>query len=245
MLSDISAQNDFDNLQKLDSGIKNEKLDQSLNLGSAYSKNDYQFDSKVSSVQRDLSLENSTNGYNSILNSSDVSNTENNDKMETLRKGNNHKGLSQIKSKSILHSSSSKSMMRIKSSAKLFTIDKNTLPDNEEEKELGGGLVLAENFSKQSYDSENISELSTGDSAYPIVAFQNRCVKEFEPKITMKAINENQATLINYISKVPMHTKLKYQSPMQTKQVSSPPQQISTSDISDSISPQNINMNEK
>ena len=66
---------DFKNLQILEESENNEK---SLNLGSEYSNNEYQFDDKVSSVQRDLSLENCTDEYNSILNSSDLSNSENN-----------------------------------------------------------------------------------------------------------------------------------------------------------------------
>jgi hypothetical protein len=193
----------------------------------------------VSSVQRDLSLENCTDEYNSILNSSDVSNTENNDQIGVLRDNpeGQRRGLYKELSKGMLHNNSSQGMNRIKSSAKLFTIDKNILPDNEEEKELGGGLRMAADISKQSYESENISDMSTGDSAYPVVAFNNRLVKEFEPKISMKFINSTQNNLVNYISRVPAHTKLKYESPMHTKTIQSPPQQASFSDLSDSAAP--------
>lgn len=59
--------------------------------------------------------------------------------------------------------------------------------------------------------------MSTGDSAYPVVSFNNRVVKEFEPKVSIKTINNKQRELINYISKVPRHTKLIYQSPMVIK----------------------------
>lgn len=113
------------------SEVKSDK-NKSLNLGSEYAHNCYQFDDKVSSVQRDLSLENSTDGYNSILGSSDVSNLENN------RQG----GMTRMKSKYSL--GLNKGMARIKSSVKLFTVDSHKLPVNEDEKELGGGLVQKE-----------------------------------------------------------------------------------------------------
>ena len=52
----VNFAEDFKNLEKLDSDKLNKSY--SLDLGSAYNQNDYQFDDKVSSVQRDLSLDN-------------------------------------------------------------------------------------------------------------------------------------------------------------------------------------------
>lgn len=197
---------DFQNLEKLNSDRSNEPGNQSLNLGSVYSNNEYQFDEKVSSVQRDLSLDNCTDEYNSILNSSDVSNTENNDKIDNLNSY-PHGGLSRDKTLGKLSTAGLHSMSRVKSSVKLFTVD------DEEHK---------------SYDSESISDLSTGDSAYPVVAFKHRMVKEFEPKISINYINTKQKNIFEErMSRVPNHTKVKYEPPMESKFVYSPPYQSS------------------
>lgn len=230
ILSCISADKNVHDLNhNFDDNVDNKN--QSLDLGSNYDKNEYMFDDKVSSVQRDLSLDNSTNEYNSQL----MDLTENEDNVDNLKNYVNG-GLTKMKSKGMLHSSSSKGMARIKSSTKLFTIHRNIAPLDEDEKELGGHLIQGNDVSA-SYESENVSDLSTGDSAYPVVAFNNRCIKEFEPKITMKVINDHQRSLINYISKVPNHTKLKYESPMHSKWINSPPQQNSLSDLSDPATP--------
>lgn len=164
---------DFQNLDNLNMSKNSDN--QSLNLGSEYNNNEYQFDDRVSSVQRDLSLDNCTDEYNSILNSSDMSNSENNDKIENLR---NQKigGLTRDKTKGKLSSAGLQGMARVKSSVKLFTVD---------------------NDQYKSYDSENFSDLSTGDSAYPVLAFKQRAIKEFEPKITINYINNKQKDIIN------------------------------------------------
>ena len=86
--------------------------------------------------------------------------------------GQTNHGMFRGKSKAMLHSGSTHGMARIKSSAKLFTVDRNIIPHSEVERELGG--VLRQDKSFKSYDSENISDMSTGDSAYPVVAFNNR-----------------------------------------------------------------------
>jgi len=192
---------DFKNLKKIDSERHSEHVD-SLNLGSDYDNNEYQFDDKVSSVQRDLSLANCTDEYNSILNSSDVSNDENNDRIATLKKAG---GLKRNDTSAKLGSLGSGGMSRIKSSAKLFTLP---------------------NHPERSFDSESISNLSTGDSAYPVLAFEQRTVKKFEPKITINFINKKQFNIIGKgMSRVPTHTKLRYEPPLKSKYVSSPPQQ--------------------
>lgn len=204
---------DFKNLKNLDVSDKNEN---SLNLGSEYSQNEYQFDDKVSSVQRDLSLENCTDEYNSILNSSDVSNSENNNSFKKKRIG----GLSKNKSKAQL--GGLQGMARIKSSVKLFTVDNNVQPDNEEEKILGGKLTHNRK-KKNPNDSVSISDLSTGDSAYPVIAFKSRVIKEFEPKVSIFSINMRQLEIQNNLNRVPRHTKLLYEEPIHSKEVNSPP----------------------
>lgn len=200
---------DFMNLQKLDSQNLENK-DNSLNLGSAYGNNEFQYDDKVSSVQRDLSIENLTDEYKSIMNSSDMSNSENDDRVENLRykdKG----GLKRDKTYGKLSNAGmNHGMARIKSSVKLFAFDKN---DND-----------------NSLDSESISDLSTGDSAYPILSFKQRIVKEFESKIGMMNMHNNQNNVIKMrprMSRVPCHTKLTYEPPILSKFVSSPPHQAS------------------
>ena len=206
---------DFKNLKNLEVSENNEK---SLNLGSEYSQNEYQFDDKVSSVQRDLSLENWTDEYNSILNSSDVSNSENNNSLK--KKNNKIGGLSKNKSKAQL--GGLQGMARIKSSVKLFTVDDNEEPDNEEEKILGGKLIHKKK-KKNPNDSVSISDLSTGDSAYPVLAFKSRIIKEFEPKVSIFSINMKQLEIQSNFSKVPRHTKLRYEEPIHWKEVNSPP----------------------
>lgn len=220
-ISDVdNFEDDFRNLQRFDSGKRSNDNDQSLNLGSAYSNNDYQFDDKVSSVQRDLSLDNCTDEYNSILNPSDMSNRDDCDRATSGRKfGKLSKAVSKANFGG-LHS-----MARIKSSVKLFTVDTNAVPDNEDELELGGKLIRQS--SRHSTDSENISDLSTGDSAYPVVAFKARVVKEFEPKVSIYLINKRQMEIQNAVSRVPKHTKLQYEAPIESKIVQSPPLQSS------------------
>ena len=186
---------DFKNLEKLDSDRLQDDVNQSLNLGSAYSNNEYQFDDKVSSVQRDLSLDNCTDEYNSILNSSDMSNAENNDRIGAL--GNNRVGgLTRDKTKAKLGGLGSHGMARVKSSVKLFTVEKSP---------------------QGSYDSESFSDLSTGDSAYPVLAFKQRVVKEFEPKVSINYMNMQQSSMVGWMNRVPTHTKLKYEPPMKSK----------------------------
>ena len=196
---------DFKNLEKLDS----DRLDGSgsLNLGSAYSQNEYQFDDKVSSVQRDLSLDNCTDEYNSIMNSSDISNSENNDRVAKLGEK-SKKGLMRDKTLGKLSQPTlNNGMARIKSSAKLFTLE-NQIDD-------------------KSYESEWISELSTGDSAYPVISFKQRIVKEFEPKISIYNMNKSQLNKKTRMSRIPCHTKLTYEPPIRSKFVNSPPNQSS------------------
>jgi hypothetical protein len=153
-------------------------------------------------VQRDLSLANSTDQYNSILSSSDVSNNENNDKISTLRKG---KELYRDQTKGKLGQVSSHGMSRVKSSAKLFVIQNN----------------------EKSFESESASDLSTGDGAYPVLAFRQRTIKEFEPKITINYINNKQKNILGQMSRVPTFAKLRYEPPMKSKDVYSPPQSSS------------------
>lgn len=196
---------DFMNLQKLDSQNLESK-DNSLNLGSVYNNNDFQYDDKVSSVQRDLSLENLTDEYKSIMNSSDMSNSENDDRIENLR----NKGIGGLKRDKthgkLSNAEMDHGMARIKSCAKLF--------------------VFGNNADDNSLDSESISDLSTGDSAYPILSFKQRIVKEFEAKVGMMKMHNNQNNVIKMrprMSRVPCHTKLTYEPPILSKFVNSPP----------------------
>jgi hypothetical protein len=168
--SSVDFAADFKNLEKLDSQILDDK-DNSLNLGSAYDNNEYQFDEKVSSVQRDLSLDNLTDEYKSIMNSSDMSNSENDDRVENLRRKG---GLTRDKTYGKLSNAGmNHGMTRIKSSAKLFVFD-----DSDHDK---------------SNETESYSDLSTGDSAYPVLSFKHRIIKEFEVNIGM--INMNKKPL--------------------------------------------------
>ena len=116
-------------------------------------------------------------------------------------------------------------MARIKSSVKLFTIDNNIIPDNEEEKILGGKLT--HKINKNANDSVSISDLSTGDSAYPVLAFKSRIVKEFKPKVSILSINIKQQEIQNTFNRVPRHTKLNYEDPIHSKEVNSPPAELS------------------
>lgn len=181
-----------------------------MNLGSVYSQNEYKFDDKVSSVQKDLSLDNCSDDYNSIMNSSDMSNSENNDRVARL--GGKVGGLYRDKTKGKLSQGGlGHGMARIKSSVKLFTVDSR--------QNLDGSNI--------SNDSDCISDLSTGDSAYPVIAFQQRAVKEFEPKIFMKIMNNKLYNLRPRLSRIPTHAKLTYQPPLRGKVINSPPEQSS------------------
>ncbi|CAI2362677.1 unnamed protein product [Moneuplotes crassus] len=204
---------DFRNLDKLDSS-KHER-NNSLNLGSVYSKNEYQFDDKVSSVQRDLSIDNYSNEsgtdnendrYKSLINSSDMSNSENDDRIAQLGEYRQN-GLMRDKTSGNLNSLSN-GMMRIKSSTKLFTIHSPK---------------------EQSHNSsDSFSQLSTGDSAYPVEAFKQRAVKEFHRKISIYDMNHESKGLRNWGPRVPKHTKLTYEPPIGSKVVYSPPNQDSS-----------------
>lgn len=216
---------DFQNLEKYDSE-RSRGFEQSLNLGSAYSNNEYQFDDKVSSVQRDLSLDNCTDEYNSILNSSDVSKSEQKDQVNDFNSKRQGGGLSKAKSKARLGGLGAHSMARVKSSAKLFTVDTHAEPEDDDEKDLGGALVKKE-INQDSYISESVSDLSTGDSAYPVISFKSRAVKEFEPKVSINSMNRKQKSMVNIMSRVPTHTKLTYEAPLKAKEVQSPPYQSS------------------
>ena len=150
-----------------------------------------------------------------------MSNSENN---RSFKKQNNRLGgLSKNKSKAQL--SGLQGMARIKSSVRLFTVDNNVAPDNEEEKMLGGKLIKKN--TKNSNESLNISDLSTGDSAYPVIAFKSRIVKEFEPKVSILSINIKQKEIQSMFNRVPRHTKLQYEEPIHSKEVNSPPVELS------------------
>lgn len=96
-------------------------------------------------------------------------------------------------------------MSRVKSSTKLFIVQNK---DN-------------------SFESESASDLSTGDGAYPILAFRQRTIKEFEPKVTINYINNKQTSILRRMSRVPTFAKLRYEPPMKSKDVYSPPQSSS------------------
>ncbi|CAI2360439.1 unnamed protein product [Moneuplotes crassus] len=200
-LHDNSAEleEDFRNLERLESSQHDRT--NSLNLGSVYSKNEYQFDDKVSSVQRDLSIYN----YSEEFDADDLSSSENNDKITQLGQYQQNGLMRDRTYGKLSQPCSSRGMLRIKSSTKLFTLDN---PKNE--------------TSQNSSDS--FSNLSTGDSAYPVESFKQRAIKEFRPKISICNMNRECLEPKNTPFEVP-RTKRTYEPPIGSKVVYSPPNQ--------------------